>query len=47
MYTKDYETIQQLEKENALLKAEKERLEETVHWMHDYIWLLVKRKFSN
>ncbi len=42
-----YERIQQLEKENATLKAENQKLSETVAWMHDYIWTLVKRKFSN
>lgn len=42
-----YETIQQLEKENAILKAENQKLSETVAWMHDYIWTLVKKRFSN
>ncbi len=42
-----YETIQQLEEENAALKAKNRKLQETVEWMHDYIWLLVKRQYSN
>lgn len=42
-----YETIQQLEKENAILRAENQKLSETVAWMHDYIWTLVKKRFSN
>ncbi len=42
-----YEIIQQLEKENAALKAENQKLSETVAWMHDYIWVLVKRRFTN
>lgn len=42
-----YELIRQLEKENAALKAENRKLSETVEWMHEYIWTLVKRRFSN
>lgn len=40
------ELIQQLEQENAALKAENQKLTETVAWMHDTIWSLIKRKNS-
>ncbi|MCI9539497.1 MAG: hypothetical protein HFG39_00350 [Lachnospiraceae bacterium] len=42
-----YEIIQQLEEENAALKAENQKLTDTVTWMHEYIWKLVKKRFSN
>lgn len=44
-----HELIQQLEEENAMLKAENKKLAETVEWMHDTIWSLLTRKkgFSN
>ena len=37
------ETIQQLEQENAELKEEIKKLNDTVTWMHDTIWTLIKR----
>lgn len=43
----EYELIQQLERENAKLKEENQKLSETVSWMHDYIWTLVKRRMNN
>lgn len=40
------ELIRQLQKENEALKAENEKLNETVAWMHDTIWSLIKKKHS-
>lgn len=43
----EYELIKQLERENAKLKEENQKLSETVSWMHDYIWTLVKRRWNS
>lgn len=40
------ELILQLQEENAVLKAENKKLSETVEWMHDMIWSLIKRNKS-
>ncbi len=45
-YMNQLEIIQQLEQENAELKAQNQKLTETVAWMHDTIWSLIKRKNS-
>lgn len=39
-----YELIQQLEKENKELKAENRKLSDTVGWMHEFIWDLIKKQ---
>jgi pyruvate/oxaloacetate carboxyltransferase len=44
----EFETlIHTLEEENRQLRLEKEKLSETVNWMHDLIWELIRKNRSS
>jgi predicted nuclease with TOPRIM domain len=40
------ERVHTLETENARLSQEKQKLSETVDWMHDLIWELIQKNRS-